>query len=181
MTWFCWSRYTYRKPLRRFALMSDNDVLPTEVTYRPMTESDLDQVVGLEGEIFTDAWPRSAFQDVMRESGWSIWVACSLTTVIAYACWLIVADECHLANIAVAEQWRRKSVAKRFLERILSEAQAASCRYILLEVRTSNDPAVAFYRKHGFDVWYERPNYYQRPPEDALVMVRRLDGAVDSE
>lgn len=153
----------------------------SELTYRPMTEDDLDQVVALEQAIFSDDWPRSAFEDSMDDPDWTFWVACDSSRVVAYSCWLMMADECHLANIAVAPGWRRKSVAKRFLDRILTEAQAALCRYILLEVRPSNAPAVAFYRKHSFEDWYSRPNYYQHPKEDALVMVRRLDGAEDSE
>ena len=39
-----------------------------------------------------------------------------------------------------------------------------------LEVRASNAPAIALYRKHGFQTVGQRRNYYQKPDEDALLM-----------
>ena len=43
-----------------------------------------------------------------------------------------------------------------------------------LEVRRSNDPAVALYKKFGFKAVGTRKNYYKTPTgrEDALIMVK---------
>lgn len=92
----------------------------------------------------------------------------------ALAAGIVVADESHLTNIAVTPEHRRKSVAKLLLERILQIVADLDCTLILLEVRPSNREAIGFYEKYGFDLLYRRPNYYRRPIEDALVMVRHL-------
>ena len=43
-----------------------------------------------------------------------------------------------------------------------------------LEVRVSNQPAIALYQAFGFVRQGVRPNYYQDPREDALLMARDL-------
>jgi len=140
-----------------------------------MQEADLDDVVALESIIFKDPWSRQSFQEVLSESNWNTIVSLHGTELVGYACWLKVDIESHLANIAVAESYRRKSVAKRLFDHILRDVTEADCEYLLLEVRTSNISAIAFYKKHGFELMYRRPNYYRYPVEDALVLVRYLN------
>jgi ribosomal-protein-alanine N-acetyltransferase len=146
-----------------------------KVTIRPMTAADLDRVVALEKMIFPDPWPKSSFVEILSERGWGALVAETDGTVIGYACYLIVAPEAHLANIAVDLAYRRKAVAKRLLERILRIVKENECAYLLLEVRAGNVEAKAFYERYGFTLLYRRKNYYRHPVEDALVMVRFLD------
>ena len=43
-----------------------------------------------------------------------------------------------------------------------------------LEVRASNEAAIALYVKHGFVQAGVRKNYYQDPKEDALIMTREF-------
>ncbi len=45
---------------------------------------------------------------------------------------------------------------------------------IRLEVRESNVGAVQLYERCGFVIAGRRPGYYTNPPEDALLMHRRL-------
>ena len=141
---------------------------------RKMNEKDLEAVAALEREIFPDPWPFSAFEDILDETGWVGLVAESNGTIIGYGCYLIVLDEAHLANIAVTEAYRRKSVAKKILERILRDIKRKKCQVILLEVRPSNAAAIAFYERFGFIKLYRRPDYYHHPREDAQVMVLNL-------
>ena len=49
---------------------------------------------------------------------------------------------------------------------------------ILLEVRPSNQPAIALYDKMDFHIIGRRPNYYPDTREDALVMAKNLMEAV---
>ena len=49
-------------------------------------------------------------------------------------------------------------------------------RYLTLEVRPSNEPALKLYGELGFEVVGVRPRYYSDNGEDALVMVKPLDG-----
>ena len=51
-----------------------------------------------------------------------------------------------------------------------ARAAALDLAFLTLEVRASNAPAIALYRKHGFQAVGQRRNYYQKPDEDALLM-----------
>lgn len=148
---------------------------------RPMAEADIERVVALEREIFSDAWPRRAFQEMFEEDAWQALVAEVESSVIAYACFFFVAGEVHLANIAVDAPYRRKSVAKLLLRHILQLARDARCGVILLEVRESNAAARNFYRQAGFTELYQRKGYYRNPVENAIVMSKTLSPAGDDD
>lgn len=144
------------------------------VAIRPMVREDLKTVLALERQLFSDPWPMSVFVESMSQPDWQLIVAEADNKVIGYACFVIIADEGHLTNIAVARSWQRKSVANQLLDHILRQMKRQECRYIVLEVRPTNAGAVAFYERHGFKTLYRRPNYYHSPVEDALVLIKYL-------
>ena len=82
--------------------------------------------------------------------------------------WL-VADEFEVHFVATRPEWQRRGLAALLLERLLEEVFAEGARGALLEVRRSNEPALALYRSRGFEVVAERRGYYD-DGEDALVM-----------
>lgn len=144
-----------------------------------MRSDDLSAVVELEEAIFPDPWPESAFSDQLGEDGWESIVAEYDGRIIGYACFMLVAHEAHLTNIATVVSYRRKSVAHRLLDHIFEYVKSKDCELILLEVRPSNTEARAFYKKHGFRFLYDRPNYYKRPEENAEVLVYYFDKQED--
>lgn len=86
-----------------------------------------------------------------------------------------VGDEAELQNLAVAAEKRRRGIATLLLFVALDRLVAAGIRKIWLEVRESNEAAVAFYLRHGFHHTGRRLDYYQAPREDALILARELD------
>ena len=145
------------------------------ITIREMEREDLPTVSRLEKEIFSDPWPSRSFAEILDDEQWGALIAEHDGEIVGYACYMVVLDEAHLANIATVPASRRKSVAKQLLERILDIVIDQKCGILLLEVRPSNHEALDFYRKFGFMELYRRPNYYRRPIEDALIMVKYLD------
>jgi len=154
--------------------LPDDNKPKTDPLIRPMTHQDIHRVMQMERAIFSDPWPTSAFEEQLSGEGWGAIVAEIDGAVIGYACYLTVENEGHLTNIAVDPAYQRKSVAKQLLNTILVAVSQAGCEYLLLEVRPSNFGAVAFYERYDFSLLYRRRNYYRRPVEDALVMVRHL-------
>ena len=73
--------------------------------------------------------------------------------------------EREILNLAVAPDFRRMGIATRLLRHELARGGVH-----FLEVRESNRPAQALYRKIGFIPVGRRPGYYQNPPETAIVM-----------
>ena len=95
--------------------------------------------------------------------------------VAGYVGMMYVLDEGYISNVAVAPEYRRQGVADGLLDALEARARALRLSFLTLEVRAGNAPAIALYQKHGFSVVGRRPNYYEKPREDALLMTRVLE------
>lgn len=144
-----------------------------EVAMRPMSKRDLKRVMTLENGIFSDPWPLDAFEEHMDDSEAGALVAEIESETVAYACYQLENHTLHLTNLAVDRTCRRKSVAKQVLDRIFDVARDRKCELVFLEVRVSNEAARCFYEASGFRTIKRLTNYYESPPEDALVMMHR--------
>lgn len=79
-------------------------------------------------------------------------------------------DEWEIDNVAVSGQARRRGLGSHLLGEFLNLARKRRGRNIFLEVRESNHAARALYEKWAFIETGRRKNYYQDPPEDAVVL-----------
>jgi len=78
----------------------------------------------------------------------------------------VAPDEAELLNIAVAPEFRRKRVARDLLGALLADTRGT----LFLEVRESNTAARKLYKSIGFQEVSVRRDYYENPPETAIVM-----------
>ncbi|MGO9255736.1 MAG: GNAT family N-acetyltransferase [Bryobacteraceae bacterium] len=74
--------------------------------------------------------------------------------------------ERELLNMAVAARLRRRGIARELVTAFLKGSPGA----VFLEVRESNQGARDLYKSMGFHEVGLRRNYYQYPPEAAIVM-----------
>ncbi|MEE0064153.1 MAG: ribosomal protein S18-alanine N-acetyltransferase, partial [Acutalibacteraceae bacterium] len=81
----------------------------------------------------------------------------------------------YITNVAVSEKFRRRGIAEKLLEEAERGAIKRGCVLITLEVRASNDPAKALYKKRGFKEVGTRKNFYSDPREDAEIMTKFFD------
>ena len=86
-----------------------------------------------------------------------------------------VLDESYIANVAVFPHCRGRGVAKALLRAQLDGARERGIATMSLEVRPSNQPAIALYRQFGFREAGRRRNFYQHPTEDGLIMTALLE------
>jgi [ribosomal protein S18]-alanine N-acetyltransferase len=93
--------------------------------------------------------------------------------VIGFLCRWLVADECHILNVAVHPDFRRRGVGAYLLNAALLEAAQRHALLVSLEVRRTNVAARALYRKFRFEERRLRRGYYG-PGDDAIVMELRL-------
>ena len=85
-------------------------------------------------------------------------------------------DEIHLLVIGIVPECQRGGRGGALLDYVTARAREAAMARMLLEVRPSNDAAIAFYRQAGFVEVGRRRGYYPASAgrEDAIVMVRDL-------
>ncbi len=134
---------------------------------RPAREGDAAALTALEAVCFpADPWPERFFAAALGRT----LVAEEAGEVVGYAVLSYVMDEGSLDNIAVAPDHRRQGVADALLEGLVRLARERALAFVTLEVRASNGPAAALYKKHGFAQVGRRTNYYERPREDAILM-----------
>jgi len=70
----------------------------------------------------------------------------------------------------VSNPFRKRGLGKRLLAHALEEARRLGIERALLEVRPSNDAALALYASTGFAICGNRKKYYKDSGEDALVL-----------
>lgn len=85
-------------------------------------------------------------------------------------------DEAQLFLLAVRPSHRRRGIGTALLSWLAVTARTAGIRSIRLQVRSTNDAAIAFYRGVGFRATAVHTAYYQGA-EDALLMSWDLTAA----
>lgn len=157
------------------AIRDDNDPpAPLRVRIEPMTRQDLPEVLAIERASFADPWAAVAFERELDNEFSRTPVARDEDgRVVGYTVYWVAGPEYHILNIAVRQDARRRGVGRLLMNRIIADAQRDKAEFIALEVRPSNLPARAMYRKYGFVTVGVRPHYY-RDGEDAEVMILHL-------
>ena len=145
-----------------------------DITVIEMNEQHLEAVQEIEQSSFVAPWSLQLFNQELQLA-----VALSLIAairedgrekVIGYFCAWIVEDDCTVLRIACHPQHRRRGIGSMLLQQGLARAGERGARRASLEVRPSNESALAFYRACGFTSAGVRKGYYPETGEDALVM-----------
>jgi ribosomal-protein-alanine N-acetyltransferase len=137
-------------------------------------EPDLDGVLAVEAESFTNPWTRDMYAwELQNRAVCHIYVARTADCAVAGFCafWLVF-DEIHVNNVAIRPQYRGRGMGTAVMHHVLAEARRLGAKRATLEVRASNEPARRLYERLGFYVAAVRPNYYSSPVEDALILWR---------
>ncbi len=95
--------------------------------------------------------------------------------IIGVATFSCVAEMADLQRVIVHPDARGQGIGASLLRAGLEWAAAVGARRMLLEVRPDNEPAIAMYRRLGFQPVSQRRDYYG-PGLDALVMLRPVAG-----
>jgi ribosomal-protein-alanine N-acetyltransferase len=142
---------------------------------REMTEADLDAVLRIEREVHAHPWTLGNFSDALR-SQYQCKVFESTGVMMGYAVMMLAVDEAELLDIAIDKGHQRKGIGRKLLDAILSLARHENMRRMVLEVRASNQAAIALYRASGFEQIGLRRDYYPAANgrEDAILMGKGL-------
>lgn len=139
-----------------------------------MGSKDLPEIMAIEKESYISPWTMGMFADELSVKHSQCLVA-RLTQgkqsiIGGYVIFWIVADEAHLHNVAVKNEFRRHGLAHCLMDLMREISRQARVKQMTLEVRESNEGAITLYRKCGFVVKGRRPLYYTDTQEDALIM-----------
>jgi ribosomal-protein-alanine N-acetyltransferase len=136
----------------------------------PMRRRHLPEVLAIEAQAYPRPWSARLFEDELDRRGRSYLVARRGDRVVGYAGVLMIADDGHVATVAVDADHRRQGIGRALLLVLVEQARAMGARQLTLEVRVSNVGAQELYRAFGFAPAGARKAYYADNGEDALVM-----------
>jgi len=142
---------------------------------------DLPRIMEIERLAFPQPWNLDSFKRELMLPFSRIVVAIEVQAAEAgtrsqpagFLCRWLVADECHILNVAVHPELRRGGIGMALMAEAIGEAKAKNIRLVTLEVRRSNVAARSLYRRLNFTERRLRTNYYG-PGEDAIVMELHL-------
>ena len=135
-----------------------------------MESAHVAQIAELEKLCFSDPWSEKSIETELscRLSFWL--VALEEDKVVGYVGSQTVIDETDMMNIAVHPDYRRRGIAEKLINALMDALRDKGSHGLTLEVRASNESAIALYHKLGFTQAGRRPNYYRKPKEDALIL-----------
>jgi [ribosomal protein S18]-alanine N-acetyltransferase len=82
----------------------------------------------------------------------------------------VMPDEAHIVTIATRGTHRHRGIGEMLLIRAIEIAQVRGEAMVTLEVRVSNEAAIALYEKYGFVEVGRRKRYYSDNGEDAYIL-----------
>ncbi len=145
---------SYRRMIR--------ELLPPRSAIRPATEADLEAIDAIQATS-----PEASHWECRRYLDFDARVAVAEGKVCGFIVTRRTApDESEVLNLAVDPACRRLGIGRELMQHAIGRLPGE----IFLEVRESNLTARALYLKLGFEEAGLRQEYYQNPPEPAIVM-----------
>ena len=137
-----------------------------KVIIREMTMEDAAAVAEMEHQIFSDAWSESSILETLHNPQTICLAAEKSGKVIGN----LLAYTAEIARISVLKEERKQGTGRLLLDMLKQISKERQIGKVLLDVRRSNAAARAFYEKYGFKEDGIRPNFYENPSEDAILM-----------
>ena len=148
-----------------------------EIKIRPLKEQDLDKVIILDRLTLQGLWTLVQYQRELNYPNSRFWLLCltdsetATEQIIGMGCWRAIACDAEIPIFAIHPEYQNQGLGKFFFSWLLQDMINYNSRYARLEVRVSNQRAIAMYRKFGFQVINRLSNYYQNNQEDAHKMI----------
>ena len=142
------------------------------MTIIPMTPETAPQVAELERVCFSDPWSEKSIRAEL-ENPWAIWLtALEGEFLTGYLGIQYGPDGADIMNIATDPGFRGRGIAKALLGEMCGILQEKGLKWLTLEVRESNAPAMGLYSGWGFRQVGRRKGYYRSPREAAILMTK---------
>ena len=142
---------------------------------RKIKEPDLKKIVEIENTAYGKyGWSYNIFKSEILNSS-SIYLASEINQtdklkIIGYIGAWLIQDEGHITTLVVDKDYRRQHYADILLYTLIHNLLKYPIRWITLEVKVSNTPAINLYKKFLFNEIGIRKHYYQDNNEDALIL-----------
>ena len=144
---------------------------PAGMMITPMHADHLDSLADLESLAFSIPWSYDALAEELQNPLAVYYVAedVDAESAVGYEGMHHILDEGFITNVVVHPAYRRQGIATALLAELETYGKAHDLTRITLEVRASNQKAIALYEQMGYEKEGVRPGFYDSPKEDALI------------
>lgn len=138
-----------------------------------MKEEDVLPISQIEAETFSMPWSAKDFLEMVEADYAHYYVAKKNGVPIGCCGVRDIVGEGEITNVVVEKNQRGNGIGRALMEHMLQKAGERGIKTFTLEVRVSNQPAIHLYETLGFKSEGIRPDFYEKPNEDALIMWKR--------
>ena len=146
------------------------------LSFRPMLERDLDEVLDIETTVYDFPWSVGIFRDCLSHGDYCLLME-QEGYIVGYGVLSMVAGDAHILNLCIKPNSQNRGLGQQFLCYLMTFARRCGGHVIFLEARPSNWRALRIYKKLGFYEVGTRRDYYRAKigREDALILARQLN------
>lgn len=142
---------------------------------RPLTESDLPQILLIEELGHIAPWSQDIFERCFK-SNYRAYGLANADHLLGFVMYSLQAGECHILNICVHPEHQSQGLGRQLINYAVDKAEQEGASIAFLEVRRSNERALGLYQDIGFVEVGVRKDYYpsKNGREDALILAKDL-------
>lgn len=144
-----------------------------QVKLRKIEKTDSESLAELEKECFFSPWTLEMIRSAIGRTDFCGAIAFADGAPFGYVLGTQLFEDAELLRIAVSTAFRGKGLGKELLDEFLRDCSRRGAERVFLEVRASNEVAIALYQSRGFTTVRVREKYYD-DVEDALEMKKSL-------
>ena len=161
-----WGIITKTKPI----------IKPISISYNKLSINDTDAVLLIESQNSHNPWSKNQIiESILNPTNLCYSISVN-NQIIGFLMAMSAIDTADILNISINKDYQGKGYGKKLLHNLIKNLKDRAIGQLILEVRKSNQAAITFYLKHGFEEISLRKNYYMinskhpNQKEDGIIM-----------
>lgn len=135
---------------------------------KKLSQEYIKDVADIEKACFSKPWNEISIAAELKNEFSQFYVAVENGKAVGFVGLYALTGEADIVRVGVLPQYRNRGIARAVLQKSLEHIDGD----VFLDVRESNEAAIALYRSLGFYDTGIRKNYYSEPEENAVLMKR---------
>ncbi len=137
-------------------------IKPISISFNRLSLDDIDSIVSIEQQNSHNPWSKNQLIESILNPANLCYSISIKNQIIGFLMAMPALDTADILNISINKACQRKGYGNKLLHYLIKELKDRMISQIMLEVRVSNQTAIAFYMKHGCEEISIRKKYYMK-------------------
>ena len=139
------------------------------ISFRPLVIEDMDALISIERMVYDNPWSIGKFKDSLENPNTLSSVITLGNQIIGYFVASQALDVSDLLNICIHPNKQHQGLGQQLFQNFIKQVKNQGVSQVFIEVRESNQSALLFYEKLGFERIDQRKKYYSNG-ENAKIL-----------